>query len=52
MQHTARTAFSIELALVIGLPLLAIIGGAWAAALAFGHGFTPVTDPPAVIQPR
>ena len=46
-----RTRYlSIELALVIGLPLLTIIGGAWAASQAFTHGFTPLPEPAAAVS--
>ena len=37
-----RRAFSIELVLVVGLPLLTVVAGALMLALAFNHGFTPV----------
>jgi hypothetical protein len=37
----ARSPFSIELALVVGLPLLTIFAGAYAMCLAYTRGFTP-----------
>lgn len=51
MNDVAPKAFSLELALVIGLPALAILAGAWAASLAYSRGFTPA-DPPAATQAR
>ena len=49
-----RSTLSPELALVIGLPLLTIVAGAYAAGLAFTRGFTPVApaEPAAVVAPR
>jgi hypothetical protein len=35
-------AFSLELALVVGLPVLTLVAGALTLALAFGQGFTPM----------
>lgn len=48
----ARTprAFSLELVLVIGLPLLTLVAGAVTLALAYGQGFTPVPAAPPVAQ--
>lgn len=39
------SGFSLELLLVVGLPVLTLVAGAVTLALAFGQGFTPV--PPA-----
>jgi hypothetical protein len=38
-------AFSLELMIAIGVPVVAVIGGAVMLILAFGHGFTPVAPP-------
>lgn len=40
-----RPAFSLELLVMIGLPLLTVLAGAVTIALAFGQGFTPVAPP-------
>lgn len=51
MTPTAPRAFSLELLLVVGLPLLTLVAGALTLALAFGQGFTPVqanAAPPAL----
>lgn len=37
----ARRALSLELLLVVGLPLLALAAGAVTLGLAYGQGFTP-----------
>ena len=37
----APRAFSLELLLVVGLPVLTLIAGALSLALAFSQGFTP-----------
>jgi len=42
--HLPRS-FSLELLLVIGLPVLTLVAGALTLALAYGQGFTPVTQP-------
>ena len=42
---SAPRAFSLELLLVVGLPLLTLVAGALTLALAYGQGFTPM--PPA-----
>ena len=42
MTTRERRSFSIELALMIGLPVLTLVAGALTLALAFGQGFTPV----------
>ena len=36
-----RRALSLELVLVIGLPVLTVVAGLLMLALAFGSGFTP-----------
>ena len=41
MNATMQRNLSIELALVIGLPVLTLIAGAITLALAYGQGFTP-----------
>ena len=43
-------AFSLELLLVVGLPLLTLVAGALTLALAFGQGFTamPAAAPTAM----
>jgi hypothetical protein len=38
-------AFSLELLLVVGLPLVTLVAGAIMLSLAFGQGFTPITPP-------
>jgi hypothetical protein len=53
MTPTAPRIFSIELLLVVGLPLLTLVAGALTLALAFGQGFTPLpaaTPPPVTAQ--
>jgi hypothetical protein len=44
-------AFSLELAIVIGLPLLTVVGGLWLATTAFHHGFTTTTEPAVIASP-
>ena len=39
------SSFSLELLLVVGLPVLTLVAGAITMALAYGQGFTPA--PPA-----
>jgi len=47
----APRAFSLELLLVVGLPLLTLVAGALTLALAYGQGFTPErTQPPPAAQ--
>lgn len=41
MNETMPRSLSLELALVVGLPLLTLIAGAITLALAYGQGFTP-----------
>jgi hypothetical protein len=45
-------AFSIELLLVVGLPLATLVAGAITLALAFGQGFTPApaSAPPVALH--
>ena len=45
MNDAPRRAFSLELLIAIGVPVVTVIGGAVMLALAFGHGFTPVAPP-------
>ena len=47
MTPVAPRAFSLELLLVVGLPLLTLVAGAVTLALAFGQGFTPLPPSPA-----
>jgi len=42
MSTPVKHALSLELLLVVGLPVLTLIAGALTLALAFGQGFTPV----------
>lgn len=46
MTPTSPRVFSLELLLVVGLPLLTLVAGALTLALAFGQGFTPVPPNP------
>jgi hypothetical protein len=39
-------SFSIELLLMIGLPVLTLVAGAITMALAYGQGFTPAPAAP------
>ena len=41
MNAPTPRAFSLELLLVVGLPVLTLVAGALTLALAFGQGFTP-----------
>ncbi len=41
MNPSLPRAFSLELLLVVGLPVLTLVAGALTLALAFGQGFTP-----------
>ena len=41
----APRRFSLELLLVVGLPVLTVIAGALTMALAFSQGFTPEPEP-------
>ena len=45
MNPAQPRSLSLELALVVGLPLLTLAAGAVTLALAFGQGFTPVAQP-------
>lgn len=48
MTPTARPSpLSLELALVVGVPLLTVVAGAFMVALSLSHGFTAVATPPA-----
>jgi len=40
-----RSALSLELLVMIGLPVAVLVASAVTLALAFGHGFTPVAPP-------
>jgi hypothetical protein len=40
-----RRALSLELVLVVGLPVLTLVAGALTLVLAFSQGFTPVAVP-------
>lgn len=40
-----RSAISLELLVMLGLPLVTLLAGALTMALAFGQGFTPVAPP-------
>jgi len=44
MNESPRS-FSLELALVVGLPVLTLVAGALTLALAYGQGFTPAPQP-------
>lgn len=41
MSTPVKPALSLELLLVVGLPVLTLVAGALTLALAFGQGFTP-----------
>ena len=45
MKPAAPRAFSLELLVMVGLPLATLVAGALTIALAFGQGFTPVAPP-------
>ena len=49
---TAPRTFSLELLLVVGLPLATLVAGAFTMALAFGQGFTPApaSAPPVALH--
>jgi hypothetical protein len=45
MSESHPRSLSVELALVVGLPVLTLVAGALTLALAFTQGFTPVPTP-------
>lgn len=44
MNDKPRSPLSLELALVIGVPVLSLIVGAVMLALAYGHAWTPLPE--------